>query len=90
MGYTICDNGWDDNDAGVVCKQLGYSGGSARSGAYFGQGTGYILLNNVNCAGNESNIYGCDIRYNTHDCGHHKDAGVVCVGENVKGNSVII
>ena len=83
---TICDNGWDDNDAVVVCKQLGYSGGSARSGAYFGEGTGsVILLSNVSCTGNESNIFSCNNSVRKNDCGHHKDAGVVCTGKPVQG-----
>ena len=82
---TICDNGWDDNDAVVVCKQLGYSGGTARSGAYFGEGTGPIVLNNVNCSGSEPSMFGCGHNYVVDDCGHHNDAGVVCTDESFRG-----
>jgi len=79
--FSVCDNGWDDNDAVVVCKQLGYSGGSARSGAYFGEGTGLVLIDTVNCTGNESNIFSCDNSYTMNRCGHQEDVGVVCTGE---------
>lgn len=82
---SICDNEWDDNGAAVVCKQLGYSGGSARGGGYYGQGTGSIYLSNISCLGNESNIFGCDNRYVVNDCEHHQDIGVICTGNPLKG-----
>ena len=55
---TVCDDGWDDTDAGVVCRQLGFgSSGTAihrapQSG--FGRGSGSILLDNIFCTGNKS------------------------------------
>ena len=79
---TICDDGWDDNDAVVVCKQLGYSGGSA---SYFGQGTGPALMTNVNCSRNEISIFGCSGNDRASTCSSGKDAGVVCVGEGLTG-----
>lgn len=82
---TICDNQWSDNDAIVVCKQLGYSGGFARGGAYFGQGTELILIDDVNCTGHEINLFSCDNSYTANSCGHGEDVGVVCTGEIFHG-----
>ena len=53
----------------------------ARNNAYFGQGSGSILLDDVQCTGNEASIFSCI--HNTiwsHDCDHSEDAGVVCLG----------
>ena len=66
---------------------MGYSRGSARVSAYFGEGSGLILLDNVNCGGSEFSIFDCRHRkFAEHDCKHHEDAGVVCTGESSKGN----
>lgn len=77
---TVCGEMWDDNDAGVLCRQMGFASGSA------------ILLPrdpvfnrfyfNVNCFGNETDVQSCHA--STYDisgmCGYFEDAGVVCNG----------
>ncbi|XP_035663840.1 neurotrypsin-like [Branchiostoma floridae] len=79
---TICDDGFDDKDAQVVCRQIGYRGGVATAGGDFGEGTGNIWLQNVNCIGAESSLGDCPIQsWGSQDCSHRQDAGVVCTGE---------
>ena len=56
------------------------TGGTARSSAYFGQGTGSILLDDVQCVGTELFLTNCT-HSSTHNCGHYEDAGVTCDGE---------
>ena len=52
----------------------------ARDSAYFDQGSGLILLDNVQCTGNEASIIFCShIGIGSHDCDHSEDAGVVCL-----------
>ena len=81
---TVCDDGWDDIDAGVVCRQLGFgSSGTAIESAYFGQGSGSVWLDSVTCTGNESTLLECGhlgIGV-TRSCNHLKDASVVCNGK---------
>ncbi|XP_035679499.1 uncharacterized protein LOC118417855 [Branchiostoma floridae] len=80
---TICDDGFDDRDAQVVCRQLGYRGGVAAVGGVFPQGTGLIWLDNLGCLGNESSVARCQInKWGDHDCTHKEDAGVICVLED--------
>ena len=81
---TVCDDGWDSIDAGVVCRQLGFgSSGSSYSSAYFGEGSGPILLDNVTCTGSESTLANCGhlgVGITT-SCSHSEDAGVQCSSE---------
>ena len=83
MWGTVCDDGWDQDDAEVVCRQLGYPGASgAFVFARFGQGTGPIWLDEVDCIGTETNLTQC--RHNgfgNEDCSHFEDAGVRCALE---------
>ncbi|PIK45167.1 scavenger receptor cysteine-rich protein type 12 precursor [Apostichopus japonicus] len=77
---TICDDFWDINDASVVCTQLGFSGAQASYGlAYFGEGSAPILLDDVNCVGNEKSLIDCNKNDFGHNCGHSEDAGVACL-----------
>ena len=78
---TVCDDGWDDTDAGVVCRQLGFgSSGTAIGSSGFGEGSGPILLDSVTCTGTESTLASCGhLGVNiTRSCNHSKDAGVRC------------
>lgn len=77
---TVCDDGWDLSDGAVVCRMLGFAGVTSVSGnAAYGQGTGQIWLDNVNCNGRENDISNCPKNpWGNHNCGHNEDASVVC------------
>ena len=79
----MCDDRWDNTDAGVVCRQLGFgSSGTAIGSAGFGQGSGSIWLDSVTCSGNESTLVSCGHLGVgiTSSCFHTEDAGVRCFG----------
>ena len=84
---TVCDDGWDDTDAGVVCRQLGFGSlGTSYHRAYFGQGSGSIWLDSVTCTGSESTLASCGHLGVgvTRSCSHFEDVGVRCYGTQGK------
>ena len=76
---TVCDDLWDNTDAGVACSQAGFSseGAMAFTNARFGQGTGTIVLDDVQCTGTETRLVDC-MASSTNDCTHSEDASVRC------------
>jgi len=81
---TVCDNGWDLNNAQVVCSELGIGQAiAARHNAFYGQGSGEIWLDNLNCVGTEGTIGNCSHRgWGIENCEHSEDAGVKCIAGN--------
>lgn len=77
---TVCDDIWNTDNAQVVCRMLGYYGtAEAISWAHFGEGSGQIWMDNVDCGGSETSLAKCSFRgFGNHDCSHSEDAGVIC------------
>uniref|UniRef100_A0A8C3FUP8 SRCR domain-containing protein n=1 Tax=Chrysemys picta bellii TaxID=8478 RepID=A0A8C3FUP8_CHRPI len=75
---TVCDDSWDMADANVVCKQLGCgSAVSAPGEAAYGEGTGPIWVETLNCRGTESSLWECPAKpWGESNCGHKEDVAV--------------
>ena len=56
----------------------------ALMGAYFGEGSGPVLLDDVNCEGSEEILISCSTGspIGQHNCNHGKDAGVSYPGDH--------
>ena len=69
------------------------SGSTGQRSAQYGQGTGAILLDQVQCNGNESRLSDCPANpIGQHGCSHFQDAGVTCstgMGLLVIDNNVV-
>ena len=68
--YSVCDGGWDNNDASVVCRQLGHSEGVAvDSPRWFYKRTSYFVTN-VQCRGYERLVQDCPYTTPTYSNGY--------------------
>ena len=77
---TVCDDYFRMDEAKVVCRQLGFRFTvNYYCCGRFGYGRHSILLDDVDCQGNESSINQCYHRgWGSHNCGHSEDVSVVC------------
>ena len=57
----------------MCCRE----GAEGHGSAHFGKGAGEIVLDNVDCTGEEERLIDCAAS-TTHNCGHHEDASVTC------------
>ena len=82
---TVCDYGWDLNDAQVICNELGLGKATAATDdAFYGQGSGQVWLSYLDCIGTELNIGNCSHNgWGSISCGHYNDAGVRCSSGNL-------
>ena len=79
---SICDENWDILNARVVCHQLGYPDAvAALTSARYDQSTALILIENMQCLGNESDFFACaHSGISDHTCEHDQYAVVECTG----------
>ena len=80
---TICDDGWGEEEARVVCRELGFFD-VATTLARFGNADDSVPIwyDNVRCRGVEEAIEDCaHLGQGAHNCEHFEDVGVVCNGE---------
>nr|XP_014349443.1 PREDICTED: immunoglobulin superfamily member 1-like [Latimeria chalumnae] len=77
---TVCHDDWNLDDGDVVCRQL--ECGSAIStpeSAVFGEGSGVIWLDEVQCTAAAHSLSSCRANsWGDNNCIHEQDAGVVC------------
>ncbi|XP_030635146.1 scavenger receptor cysteine-rich type 1 protein M130-like [Chanos chanos] len=77
---TVCDAAFDQQDAEVVCGELGCGApGEILGGAAFGRGEGHVLSDEFQCGGNESEIFLCPKSPSQkQNCSHNNDVGLTC------------
>ena len=76
----ICPEGWDLNDAKVICKQLGFQSALAEFIGSVVKSEGIpFLMSGVSCTGDESDLASCQRTDGEYHCQDDKGAQALCV-----------
>jgi deleted-in-malignant-brain-tumors protein 1 len=76
---VVCENGWNIVDAHVICRMLGYKAAEVAIQYIEGETTRKMLLDVVQCSGNEKSIAKCAHNgWGKYSCTNKGLAGVVC------------
>jgi len=88
---AVCDSNFNSLAARVVCRQLQFKDGKVNPGSAFGNITGTIGVDHVQCEGDETNFKGCKMEF-TSQCASQTYASVFCSHENIidDGNTTFV
>lgn len=79
---TVCDDYIWHDEARVVCRAIGCTGdfdATILSPAQYGEGTGRIWLDDVQCDGTEEDLSECShLEWGRHNCNHYEDLTIRC------------
>ncbi len=75
--YRVYTTQWIFHHLSITCV---ITDALAVSTAYYGRGSGSVLISRVECKGDEKSILECEYDLHTPPCSHSEDAGVRCTG----------
>lgn len=84
---TLCADGFDQRDADVICRQLGYLSARVLLPGQFGRPLRYVHTVNINCTGNETDILDCE--HEMGFCSSFNYASVLCSHQDASPNTTV-
>ena len=80
--FSVCEGDFDQQDAEVVCRELGCGSPSFLQGALYGDMNVSMWTHEFQCQGNESALLECGISDSTRNtCSRDTPLGIICLGK---------
>ena len=88
---SVCEGDFDQQDAEVVCRELGCGAPSVLQGALYGEMNASMWTKEFQCEGNESALLNCTTSDSTNNsCSLDKTVELTCTGNNSKTNNLYL